>query len=261
MEYIIIALTAFGASLLTFFAGFGLGTIMLPVFALFFPIEVAVSLTAIVHLLNNLFKIGLVGKHINKEILVRFGVLAILGAFAGAWLLTKLAGMQFSIYEYEWLGRQFSISPLALTIGLLMCGFAVLEYFSLLKEWKLPAYALYLGGLLSGFFGGLSGHQGALRSAFLVKVNLSKEAFIATGVAVACLVDVIRLSIYSSKFALNNWANDWPILLVAVLAAFGGAYLGKKLLQKTKVEKLYKFVAFMLMAFGLLMASGLISKV
>ena len=52
-----------------------------------------------------------------------------------------------------------------------------------------PRY-LPLGGALSGFFGGLSGMQGALRSAFLVRANLSKEAFIATGVVVAALIDV-----------------------------------------------------------------------
>lgn len=44
-----------------------------------------------------------------------------------------------------------------------------------------PPHWLPLGGLLSGFFGGLSGNQGALRSAFLLKAGLSKEAFIATG--------------------------------------------------------------------------------
>jgi acyl-CoA reductase-like NAD-dependent aldehyde dehydrogenase len=44
-----------------------------------------------------------------------------------------------------------------------------------------PGY-LPVGGLLSGFFGGLSGHQGALRSVFLLRAGLTKESFIATGV-------------------------------------------------------------------------------
>jgi len=35
MEFIIVALFALFASLLTFFSGFGLGTILTPVFALF----------------------------------------------------------------------------------------------------------------------------------------------------------------------------------------------------------------------------------
>lgn len=55
MEIIVIAIVAFFASGLTFFSGFGLGTLLLPAFALFFPIEIAISLTAIVHFLNNIF--------------------------------------------------------------------------------------------------------------------------------------------------------------------------------------------------------------
>jgi len=51
MDYFVIALVAFTASLLTFFSGFGLGTLLTPAFALFFPINLAVALTAIVHFL------------------------------------------------------------------------------------------------------------------------------------------------------------------------------------------------------------------
>jgi hypothetical protein len=38
---------AFAVSGLTLFPGFGLGTLLMPAFALFFPIEVAVAATAI----------------------------------------------------------------------------------------------------------------------------------------------------------------------------------------------------------------------
>ncbi|OFZ11088.1 MAG: hypothetical protein A2Z20_04150 [Bdellovibrionales bacterium RBG_16_40_8] len=62
MDFVVIALVAFAASLLTFFSGFGLGTILLPVFAIWFPIDVSVALTAVVHFLNNIFKLMLVGK-------------------------------------------------------------------------------------------------------------------------------------------------------------------------------------------------------
>ena len=54
MEFLIIAIVACGASLLTFFSGFGLGTILTPVFIFFFPLDVAIALTGIVHFLNNL---------------------------------------------------------------------------------------------------------------------------------------------------------------------------------------------------------------
>jgi hypothetical protein len=84
MEIIIISLVAFLTAILTFFSGFGLGTILTPVFAIFFPIEIAIALTGVVHFSNNLFKITLVGKNADKVVLLRFGVPAILASFAGA---------------------------------------------------------------------------------------------------------------------------------------------------------------------------------
>jgi hypothetical protein len=50
MSFVLVGIAAMLASLLTFFSGFGLGTILLPVFGVFFPIRVAFGLTAIVHL-------------------------------------------------------------------------------------------------------------------------------------------------------------------------------------------------------------------
>ena len=40
---------------------------------------------------------------------------------------------------------------------------------------------------MSGFLGGLSGHQVALRSAFLIKCGLTKESFLGSGIVIACL--------------------------------------------------------------------------
>lgn len=37
--------------------GFGLATLLMPIVAIFFPVVTAISLTAFVHLLNNLFKL------------------------------------------------------------------------------------------------------------------------------------------------------------------------------------------------------------
>ncbi len=61
MEYIVICLVALLVSALTLFSGFGLGTVLMPAFALFFPVPVAIAATAVVHLANNLFKVVLVG--------------------------------------------------------------------------------------------------------------------------------------------------------------------------------------------------------
>ncbi len=47
MEFLVVVFSAILVSALTLFSGFGLGTLLMPVFALFFPIEVAVAATAV----------------------------------------------------------------------------------------------------------------------------------------------------------------------------------------------------------------------
>ena len=100
MMYIVICTVAFLASGLTFFSGFGLGTLLLPAFAVFFAVEHAVALTAIVHFLNGVFKLFLVWRHIDNSVVLRFGLLAIAGAFAGAATLLWLTKAP-ALYSYE----------------------------------------------------------------------------------------------------------------------------------------------------------------
>lgn len=68
MEIIIISLIAFLVAILTFFSGFGLGTILTPVFMFFFPVELSIALTGVVHFFNNIFKIILVGRQDRKSV-------------------------------------------------------------------------------------------------------------------------------------------------------------------------------------------------
>ena len=70
--YLLIAVVSFFVAGLTFFSGFGLGTLLMPLFTLFFPVHIAVAATAVVHLLNNIFKIVLVGRYAKKRIILLF---------------------------------------------------------------------------------------------------------------------------------------------------------------------------------------------
>ena len=126
MEFIVIGVVAMLASILTFFSGFGLGTILLPVFALFFPVDVSIAMTAIVHLVNNALKIGFVGKYINWKIVIKFGSFAVVGAVIGAEILGFLT-TEYSIATYNFFGRTCTITPVKITIGVLMLTFAFFE--------------------------------------------------------------------------------------------------------------------------------------
>jgi len=257
MEYVIIAGVAFIASLLSFFSGFGLGTLLMPAFAIFFPIDIAISLTAIVHFLNNIVKFLLTGKQVSKEVFLRFGLSAIPAAFLGAFLLVYLTGFQKEM-TLEVLGLHFSIIPVNAVIGTLMIIFAWMDLNKNLKNLSFPKNKLWIGGILSGFFGGLSGHQGALRSAFLINFGLSKESFVATGIAIALTVDIVRMSIYTAKYTQSGIADHMSILLVALLAAFSGAIGGRILLKKITIGFIRTIVAIFLIVIGLGLITGLI---
>jgi uncharacterized membrane protein YfcA len=257
VEYPVIIVVAGGASLLTFFAGFGLGTLLLPAFAVFFPVPVAVALTAIVHFLNGLFKLVLVGRHASWRIVLRFGLPAIVAALAGAFVLRRLSGLGV-LATYRVGDAAFSIEPVKLVIGALMIGFAFVERSRKLVGASVSPRYQPLGGLVSGFFGGLSGHQGAFRSVFLLRAGLAKEAFIGTGVAIAALIDVSRLAVYLKGDTLRHVEANLPLVASAAGAAFLGAYLGSRFLEKMTLGAVQLVVTIMFVSVGLGLALGLL---
>ena len=103
-------------------------------------------------------------------------------------------------------------------IAVLLIFFSIMEVAPFFKNVQMGKDKLIIGGILSGFFGGLSGHQGALRSAFLIKSNLGKEAFIATGIVIACMVDLSRLGVYIPRFS-DIGSNDNIVLVIAATAS------------------------------------------
>jgi uncharacterized protein len=257
MDYVIICFVALIGSGLTLFSGFGLGTLLLPVFGLFFPIEIAIVMTALVHFMNNIFKFIIYGKLANKNIVLKFGIPAIIFAYLGANVLSYISSST-SLYSFSISQTQFEITVLKIVVGILLIAFSLFDFIPKFKNLQFEPKFLSLGGALSGFFGGLSGHQGALRSAFLVRVGLSKEAFVATGVVIACLIDITRLSIYLPKLISKQIDLNYTLIFFATLSAFVGVYFGNKLLQKTTIKTIQNIVALLLLVYGVLMIFGII---
>ena len=257
MEIVVISIVAFLASILTFFSGFGLGTLLTPVFVLFFPIEVAIALTGVVHFFNNAFKLFLVGKHANKEVLIRFGIPAVIAAFIGSYLLLNISDVR-PLFTYQMLDKTFVVYPIKFIISILLIVFTSLDFIPYVQKLEFSKEKLPIGGFFSGFFGGLSGNQGALRTAFLIKAGLSKEAFIGTAVVVSIFVDFTRLSVYFTRLSAIDLFGNKILLLSATLSAIAGAYIGNKLLKKVTLKFLHIFVAIMIIIIAIGLGSGVI---
>lgn len=253
MVYAVVGLVSLGAAVLTFFTGFGLGTLLLPPMLLFFEPPVAIGLVAVVHFATGLFKLALLGRHADFRLAAWFGIPAAAAAFAGASALVSLSSGEVL---WRW-GRGFEVTPLKLVLAALMLTFAGLEASKRWAAVQVPKRYAPLGGLLTGFFGGLSGHQGALRSAFLLRAGLGKEALLATGVVIAVGVDLARLAVYA-RLAPVGFAAHGPVLAVAIACACAGAVAGNLLLTKVTLGGLQKATAALLGLVALGLGLGLL---
>lgn len=262
MDSVLVAIAALGASALTLFSGFGLGTLLMPVFALFFPVELAVAATAVVHGANNVLKVSLLGRLADRRVVLRFGLPAVAAALAGAAVLGVFSGLA-PLATYVIGERVAAITPLKLLMALLMVAFAVLELAPRFAHLQFDRRYLPVGGVLSGFFGGLSGHQGALRSAFLAKTRISPQAFVGTNAVIGLLVDITRLSVYAALVSGGTFAalmrpRDGWLVAVGTLAAFAGVWTGKRLLHAVTMRTVQRITGGMLLLIAALLGAGLI---
>ena len=232
---LLFAAAAYAVATLVVMTGFGLSTSLTPIFALVYPTQIAVMLVAVVHFLNNVFRVGLFRQHVDLALVRRFGVLSIAGALVGSvaqgWL------------QSDWL-------KLLLGVSLLVLG--GIELAPRLAGWRFPRRWDQAGGLLSGLLGGLLGNQGAIRSAYLVNYDIPKEAFIATATLIAIGIDSTRIPIY----LWTQWSaitSQWVVLLAVSAAAFAGTYTGKRLVGRVSQAAFRRIVHWMVVAFGLLM--------
>lgn len=269
MDYLIVCAAALVVAALTLYSGFGVGTLLMPVFAIFFPVPVAIAATAVVHLANNLFKLLLVGRHAEWRVVALFAVPAVIAAPIGSWVLLSFAELPaLATYTVGSVSRE--VSPVKLVVGLLIVGFALLDLVPRLgsltiaqerRRWVLP-----LGGVLSGFFGGLSGHQGALRSAFLIKIGLGRDAYIGTAAVSAVLVDLSRLGVYTYGILLAGSRQEqvgiggedhlMGLVLAASVAAFVGTFAAARLRTKVTIGAVQTIVGVMLVGVGIALAIG-----
>lgn len=262
VDLLIISAVALLASALTLYSGFGLGTVLLPAFALFFPVPTAVAATGVVHLLNNLFKGALLRGGADWRTVLRFGLPAVPGAIVGAWTLSLL-GETSRLFEVRAFGKVVGPTGAGFTIGLLMIAFAALELQPWFQRLRAPARAMPLGGALTGFLGGLTGQQGALRSMFLLKSGMEAQQFIATGVMIAILIDLSRLSTYAAALVdadLNLAGREGLLMLTGTLAAVAGTYVGTRYLQKATIGTVRTVVALLMFAVGAALMVGMIGS-
>jgi uncharacterized membrane protein YfcA len=194
--------------------------------------------------LNNFYKLSIYFKKIDIKVLLRFGVPALLAAVGGALLLNKLSSNERS---------------LEILLGILIISIAFLEMLPFVKKLTIDLKWAPVGGVISGFFGGLSGHQGLFRSAYLLKSGLNKTSFIATGVGIAVLVDITRLSVYGSTLfttSIISTQNFWLPVIISTASALFGVSLATDLVKKMTIDLIRNMVYVFIFVTGVLLILG-----
>lgn len=262
MDYIVISSVALIVAALTLFSGFGLGTLLMPAFALFFPVEMAVAATAVVHLANNVFKVILIGRGAVARVVALFAIPAAICAAGGAWLLGRVSDVS-PLITYNLGGRICEITAVKLVIAVLILIFALVELVPRLERISFGKKYVPLGGALSGFFGGLSGHQGALRTAFLIRLGLRKEQFIGTMVVSAVIVDISRIMVYGMTFVSKDilalrGQGAAGLVVAGIIAAFIGSFIGARLVKRITMRTIQLIVGIMLLILSIALGAGVI---
>ncbi|MDA8615573.1 sulfite exporter TauE/SafE family protein [Candidatus Poseidoniales archaeon] len=224
----------FFAAALTVPAGFGLATMITPIVFLWLEPHEAVAVVGIVHGSHNAWKLKVLRSSVDYSAVRRYGWAMVVGALIGAALNTAVEA-----------------DPLLLIVGVAL---VVLPLLSISERWtnvRLPEAEDRIGGFGSGFFGGLTGHQGALRAMFLQKRLPNKTEYAATAAVLALVVDVTRVPVY---VALEGWhILDAGWLIVGlVLAAVLGVQLGKRWLKKWKSDTIRNGILVAIVASGVL---------
>jgi uncharacterized membrane protein YfcA len=223
---------AFLAEVVGTVAGFGSTMILLPVALIFFDFKTALVLVGFVHLFGNVARMLFLRGKVQWRMWWHFSWSGVLAAVIGAVLVLKL-----------------DPAVLQLLLGVFLVGYGI---FALCKphfRLKQTTGSMVSGGVSSGFLAGLLGTGGALRGAFLSAYGLLKERHIATGAAIAIVVDGVRLPVYLQEGLLGS-EQYWMLPILLVLAA-AGAYAGKGLVHKLSQKLFNKIVLIALIVAGL----------
>ena len=118
------------------------------------------------------------------------------------------------------------------------------------QRWRLRGTLAWLGGALSGFFGGLVGNQGGIRTAAMLGFDVDKRQFVATTTAVALLIDMARVPVYLT-LGTAQLGSMWPTIALATVGVVVGTLFGEKLLARVPERRFRSLVGVLLLLLGL----------
>jgi uncharacterized membrane protein YfcA len=230
LAVVMVALLAGGTATIT---GFGIGSFLTPLLALRLGTQLAVAAVGVPHAAGTALRCVRLRHAIDWPVLLRFGIPSAAGGLAGA----------------LWQGELSNLILIRVLGGLLVLA-GVSGLADLTVRVRLRGPWAMLGGLLSGFFGGLVGNQGGIRSAALLGVSLPPERFVATATASALVVDAVRLPVYLYHSG-GELLRHVPLLGLAIAGVLAGTLYGERVLRRLPEDQFRRIVCAFLVLLGL----------
>ena len=232
---IVLAVAGLTAAAIAAVTGFGIGSLLTPVLAVPLGTKLAVAAVSIPHFVGTVQRFWILRRHVERRVVLGFGITSAIGGLAGALLQTRVSGR-----------------ALAVVFGSLLVLASISEFSGWIGRVHWGRRAAWVAGALSGVLGGLVGNQGGIRSAAMLGFEVPKESFVATATAIALFVDAARLPVYLATQG-REIAAAWRLLLVAVVGVVIGTVLGVRLLARLPQRSFRKVVAVLLLLLGLYM--------
>ena len=216
-------------------SGFGIGSLLTPLIALQAGTKTAVAAVSVPHLIGTGLRFWALRGSLDRRVFWRFGLTSAAGGLAGALLNARA-----------------SSPALTIVFGSLLVFAGAAQITGSAQRWRFHGSVAWIAGALSGFFGGLVGNQGGIRSAALLGFDLPKERFVATATAIALMVDAARMPVYVVAERAQV-AAIWPLVAISVLGVVGGTLVGQRVLMIVPEQRFKQIVGAIILLLGIAM--------
>jgi len=216
-------------------SGFGIGSLLTPLIALQAGTKTAVAAVSVPHLIGTGLRFWALRGSLDRRVFWRFGLTSAAGGLAGALLNARA-----------------SSPALTIVFGSLLVFAGAAQITGSAQRWRFHGSVAWIAGALSGFFGGLVGNQGGIRSAALLGFDLPKERFVATATAIALMVDAARMPVYIAAERAQV-AAIWPLVVISVLGVVGGTLAGQRVLMIVPEPRFKQIVGAIILLLGIAM--------
>ena len=232
----LVAVVALLAASIASVTGFGIGSLLTPTLALHTGTKLAVAAVSIPHLVGTAQRFWLLRRHVDRRVLLGFGIASALGGLAGALVHASASSRALSV-----------------VFGTFVTVAGVSELTGWMRRVRWGRRSAWVAGAASGALGGMVGNQGGIRTAALLGFDVPKESFVATATAIGLFVDGARMPVYLATEWRDIFAI-WPLVLTATLGVVIGTALGARVLGRLPQQMFSRVIAVLLIVLGLYMA-------